>query len=166
MLTFFHLVLLKKMCLASLKAHWKSGRKNCARKRRFNSYCKKIQFNWTNKFTKYIRNTRWNFIRIHRKTQKKMHLKDILTRYERSQAVALNAIVRLLADIIISAACSSYKSCVRRMHWPEATSWEYRLWTYSLRQLTQALDIASVFVQQNQPAAPWNNLMNKRVKFI
>ena len=30
-----------------------------------------------------------------------MHLKDSLTRYERSQAVALNAIVRLLADIAI-----------------------------------------------------------------
>ena len=101
MLTFFHLVLLKKLCSASLKAHWKSGRKNCARKRRFNSYRKKMQLNWTNKFTKYIRNIRWNFIRIHRKTQKKRHLKDSLTRYERSQAVALNAIVRLLADIAI-----------------------------------------------------------------
>ena len=40
--------------------------------------------------------------------QKKMHLKDSLTRYERSQAVALNAIVRLLADIAILLAVLNY----------------------------------------------------------
>ena len=82
-----------------------------------------------------------------------MHLKDVLTSYERSQPVALHAIVRPLADIYLQPVHptkAASKECLDQKQLAENTG----CCTHSLRQLMQALDIASVLVQQNQPVAP------------